>query len=166
MFWFNFFVTSSISIFHHHNLNYKIQNRKIQNLHFFECSGLRFLLSSNFPGALMQSSLMGKMLLCALVSTLYWRLIFRFFSGSIISSVTKASLRGSCIEFRKSFIASTCMVLIVRILSLSLSPLSSIAWILLLKTGFVPWLNCFRLLERQTDCQWLPLPHFRISIKL
>ena len=36
---------------------------------FSNASGLRFSLSSNFPGAILRGSLMGKTLLCAPVST-------------------------------------------------------------------------------------------------
>ena len=63
---------------------------------FSSTSGLRFPSSSNFSGAIMRSSLIGKTLFCAPVSTLQWRLIFRFFSDWVISSVAKTSSRVSC----------------------------------------------------------------------
>ena len=94
---------------------------------FSSTSGLRFPSSSNFSGAIMRSSLIGKTLLCAPVSTLHWRLIFRFFSGWVISSVAKTSSRVSCVvECCVSSMVLTSIVLIVRISSLSSSPLSSI----------------------------------------
>ena len=96
---------------------------------FPSASGLGFPSSSNFSGAIMRSSLIGKTLLCAPVSTFHWILIFRFFSGWVISSVVKASSHVSCIECRVSSMVLTLMVLIVRISSSSSSPLSSILWI-------------------------------------
>ena len=62
---------------------------------FSSASGLGFPSSSNFSGAIMRSSLIGKTLLRAPVSTLHWRLIFRFFSDWVISSVAKTS---SCVS--------------------------------------------------------------------
>ena len=115
-------------------------------------TGLRFPSSSNFSGAIMQSSLIGKTLLCAPVSTLHWRLIIPllFWLGYL----------KCCKDFIVSSMVLTSIVMIVRISSLSSSPLSSIVWIDFLKASFLPWLNCFRWLDRQTDCQWLALPHF------
>ena len=67
---------------------------------FSSASGLGFPSSSNFSGAILRSSLMAKTLLCAPVSILHWRLIFRFFSGRVISSVAKTSSRVSCVVCR------------------------------------------------------------------
>ena len=89
---------------------------------FSSVSGLGFPLLLNFSEGIMQSSLIGKTLLCVPVSTLLWGLIFCFLSGWVISSVAKASSHVLCIECCVSSMALTLMVLIVRISSSSLSP--------------------------------------------
>ena len=121
-------------------------------LHFFPvASDLRFLLLSNFPGAIMRSSLMTlTQRTCIYLALkinfplLFWLnylKCYKGFFGRVMSRVPH-------VFHSVNLYGTDCRNFILVIVALS-----SIAWILLLKTGLAPWLNCFRLLERQTDCQ-------------
>lgn len=126
---------------------------------FSSVSGLGFPLLLNFSEGIMQSSLIGKTLLCVPVSTLLWGLIFCFLSGWVISE---------CYMLHHMYCVSSVVCLpwhwpwwywLSGFHHHRCRPVLDV-WITSLKTGFVLWLNCFHLLVQQTDCQWLALPHF------